>query len=75
MNTRSPRFEYETKPGISINQLKSRQSLIVQKSERSEASVCGKKLRMTPSQQIGRVEWIARSRGAVLPWAFPVLEK
>lgn len=29
---------------------------------------------MTPSQQIGRVEWIARSRG-VLPGAFPVLEK
>jgi hypothetical protein len=30
---------------------------------------------MTPSQQIGRVKWIARSRVAVLPWAFPVLEK
>lgn len=29
---------------------------------------------MTPSQQIGRVKWIARSRG-VLPGAFPVLEK
>jgi hypothetical protein len=29
---------------------------------------------MTPSQQIGRVQLIARSRG-VLPWAIPVLEQ
>lgn len=46
----------------------------MQRSEKSESSVCGKKVRMTPSQQIGRVKWIARSRG-VLPGAFPVLEK
>lgn len=72
--TRSPRFEYQTEPGISINQSANKQSLVVQRSEKSEASVCGKKVRMTPSQQIGRVEWIARSRG-VLPGAFPVLEK
>lgn len=74
MSTRSPRFEYQTKPGISINQPTNRQSLVMQRSEKSEASVCGKKVRMTPSQQIGRVKWIARSRG-VLPGAFPVLEK
>lgn len=74
MSTRSPQFEYQTKPGISINQPTNRQSLVMQRSEKSEASVCGKKVRMTPSQQIGRVEWIARSRG-VLPGAFPVLEK
>lgn len=43
MGTRSPRFEYQTEPGISINQSTNKQSLVVRRSEKSEAFVCDKK--------------------------------